>query len=294
VAASGGLSRCKSCGESFTGWRCPGCGRPLPALGCLTALLPTVFVVTAVGLAVPDQDAPAVNPLPDGSVEYVFQSLREVVLVPVGAASFVVFLAISAVLFRPRARREPAASPEGGSGAASPVGRRLAWFLGSAVLLTLSTCLLVATAITPLTTFRRAVVRAEEVELHGLLRSWNLPRSGIARVELHQERRGGGADQTCDLEVRVTDAAGVVHRSVGRHLRSADPNLTRWRDLMRRFVEQLEAKSGPRSEAIVRAAAPTCAPGRVPWAPWAGDRAPRTCPGSWAPGAPQGGRRRRS
>jgi hypothetical protein len=216
-------------------------------------LLPTVFVITAVGFAVPGENVPVVNVLSDGSTEYVFQSLREAVLVPAGAASFAVFLVLSAFLFRPRPRverAEPTEPAEVSPPRPESLGRGAVWLVGSGLLLAVALCLLAVTVLWPLNRFRRAVISHERVELHALLRSWSLRRSSLRSAKCLQERRDRGRAWGYHLVVELVDEAGGTHRSVARYLSSDSPEFLRYRDAMRRFAEQLgeEAPGGGESQ----------------------------------------------
>ncbi len=233
------LSRCRFCGEPRSGWRCPGCGRPVPAFGCLTALLPTVLTVTLLGFFLPGERAPAVFELPGGATEYVFQPLREAVLVPAGLAVFAVFIALTALLFRPRRPRRE----EAGAAAPARAGRGLGWALALAAAALAVLALAGLSVLSPTTHFRRAVVTPERVRLHALLRSWSLARSEVAGARLEESSTGSGGALVYDFSIEVEEVGGRVHTSVRRRAGAAE--MPRWHAVMSRFVEELNAGEKP-------------------------------------------------
>ncbi len=261
-------SACRFCGEPLERWRCPACGRPAVAVGCLTALLPTVLIVTLLGFFVPGEGVPLLRALPGGGTEYVFQSMREAVLVPAGLAILAAFIALIALLFRPRRR------PDEKSGAAARAGRGLGWTLALAAAALAVLGLAGLTVAAPTTRFRRAVVTAERVELYALLGSWSLARSEVAAARLNERVSTSGDRRVYDFAIEVETSAGEVLRSVPRRAGAAD--MARWHQVMNGFVEELK-RGAPRPASAVGAGTGAPRGGRAPAGRGAGLWGGRTC-----------------
>jgi hypothetical protein len=209
------ISGCKSCGTRFNGLRCPTCGRPIPAMGCLTIFLPTVVVLAVLAAVIPAEPVPRVRELSGGSTEYCFQSLQVVILLPAGVALFVTFAIIYAIVFK--TRKMPTENPP------SPsrwwkyvrwIGRRIICVVVTGLLLMLALVLASVLVIDPSTRFHKVVVGRDRVELHALWRSWSLPRSRIVRVEFLREEVVRGQQRRTDMSFLIEDDAGEVHESV--------------------------------------------------------------------------------
>ncbi len=218
----------------------------MPAIGCLALLLPAAFLITAVGTFLPDDPVPDVKALPDGSVEYVFQSMREAALIPVGALVVALFIVVAALLFRPRRPVVPAVGEAGGPPEPEPEPRRagrsrleLAWGAGAALAVTVALALAGLAGAEPLKRFRRAVVTPDRVEMCSLLGRWSVPRSEVAAARVRTVTRGDGRALVLEVSVEISDRAGRTWSSSARSFLHGDPGVTRWRDALRRFAEDV-------------------------------------------------------
>jgi len=219
-------------------------------------LLPALFLLTAVGLAAPDEAVPS-HELVNGSGEYVFQSVREAVLVPLGAAMTALFLLAAAFVCgtrpagqegspqeaRPGFEENPTASEREGQG---PPARRIT---GRVLLLLCLGALALLVAgmgmVDPMFRFRRATVFADRVELRSLLLTWTLPRGQVDRVRMLQEVSGRGPETRYRLCLELVTLSGGRYHSVGRRLGELDSALVKWRGVMRRFVQDLRKPPPP-------------------------------------------------
>ncbi len=225
-------------------------------------LLPALFLLTGLGLLAPGDAAPKCR-LVDGAGEYVFQSARESILVPLGATMAGLFLLASAFVCGTRRPREGPVEREGAGVAEAPNGdgsvastrmqkRRPA--VSRVILLVglgaLALCVAGMGMVDPVCRFRRATVYADRVELHSLFFTWVLRRGQVDRVEMLQEVSGRGERTRYELCLEVTAAGGERYRSVGRRLGETDKALTAWRGVMRRFVTEMEAPPPSSGKAI--------------------------------------------
>jgi hypothetical protein len=242
------------------GWRCPGCGRPSAAAGCLLLLLPALFLLTGVGFSVPDPEAPAIHGLSGGGTEFILQSAREAVLVPLGAVMVALFLLAVAFMLavgRNSESGEAQADEREESPAPAPAPasapRRLPGIGKVLVLIclgALALCVAGMGVVGPAVRFRRAEVSGDRLKLSSLLWSRELEVSEVTRAEMIQKTSGRGLDVSYEVVVELVDSAGKKHRSVARRLSMTDPQLLRWRNVMRALVERIKNPPPPPRSAV--------------------------------------------
>jgi hypothetical protein len=239
-----GLSSCKGCRASYTGLRCPECGRPLPAVGCATIFVPMILGLSLLAWAIPNETVPRVVE-EFLSTKYVFQSFQTAVLWPAGAALLLLLMLLQCVFFR--AKKKPSSTEESNADSSGIVrvlcrgGRAVRFVILFLLFGMLALLFLDVILLTPLTQFRQVDVSRKAVVCSGLFFSRELSIADIssARIEGEHVNRKGTDYLDCSI---VVESRAAVLRSIEVSLPLSDENLPLFTNMMERCVTDINSR----------------------------------------------------
>ena len=174
-------------------------------IGVVVMISSIVAAVLIAQSLVPQENAPSRAELPDGSVLFVLQSLRESVSWPAGAAGLVISGLVLQYLLRPIRRDDPEEKHR-----PHIVFRVLGYVLIAFIVFLFAGVLL----LDPLFKFRSLVLTSDELSMSSLYRTWSMPLRDISNTHIERNdtsRRGGECTDFC-YEIR--SVAGDLHRSI--------------------------------------------------------------------------------
>ena len=208
--------------------------KPLAGLIYIIVMPSSVIVtVLVVRLLSPEEHAPARIELPDDCVRFVFQSQREAVSWPAGAAALVLSCAaLWLILRRTGGHKSQETRPP------HVVFRVLGYVLYAL----LAFIFLQLIFLGPLFRFRVLVLTPERVSMSLLYCTWSIPVSDIrgGRIERVDTARRGGA--CTDLCYELRDTNGRTHTSVRITCQRPSQELLRCSG----FLESMDAELGKR------------------------------------------------
>ncbi|MFO7906040.1 MAG: hypothetical protein ACQESR_13385 [Planctomycetota bacterium] len=174
-------------------------------LGTAILISSTVGAVLIAQSLAPEEKAPSRVQLPDGSVRFIFQSLRESASWPAGAAAFVASGLALPYLLRlvthenPEEKRPP----------------HIVWRLVGYILIAFLALLFAkALLLDPLLNFRSLVLTSDEVTLNSLYSTWSIPFSDISNTHLERNDTSRRGRECTDLRYEIRGVAGNMHRSI--------------------------------------------------------------------------------
>jgi hypothetical protein len=164
-------------------------------------------LLSLVGKLVPNEAAPHVVELADGTTECVIQSLREAVLLVVGAVLFwVLAVGLSVfVVFRVR------------NGTDASAGLLPSWMgraLTVVLVLPFAAVAFAMIILGPSRDFRKVVVSHNEITFSSLYWSWSIPRSNVRDATIVVGESLVAGEKLVDLQLRVVTMDTREYRSV--------------------------------------------------------------------------------
>lgn len=233
------MSYCKGCSTSYTGFRCPNCGRPRPAAVCLTILIPMIVGLSLLAWAIPDEVIPRLTTEKNGNTRYVFQAIQTAILWPAGAGLLLFLIALQRTIFKTKSLpTKPQTLRSGVWRVLCMGGKRIRYFILSCCFLILGFLFSHVILLTPLTRFRQADLSDRSVVCSSLFRTREILLVDIAAIQVEQEEVNRRGRDYLDCRI-VIHTRSKVFRSVDISLRIEDADLPRFTDMMAKCVADI-------------------------------------------------------